>query len=149
MLRTVLWGPRGETPRGYPADYTRLRVDLTAERTRYWQRLEKLLEDALIKITAVASRIDTLSVRDMVEALIAGQRNPRILAGLARGRLKLKHADLVEALTGQFDDHHAVAVDQPERREQVPRRLKRPALRHHQPRQLPRRIPVVDHEHAT
>ena len=66
-------------------DYTRLRVDLTAERTRYWQRLEKLLEDALIKITAVASRIDTLSVRDMVEALIAGQRNPRILAGLARG----------------------------------------------------------------
>jgi transposase len=88
-------------------DYTRLRVDLTAERTRYWQRLEKLLEDALIKITAVASRIDTLSVRDMVEALIAGQRNPRILAGLARGRLKLKHADLVEALTGQFDDHHA------------------------------------------
>ena len=88
-------------------DYTRLRVDLTAERTRYWQRLEKLLEDALIKITAVASRIDTLSVRDMVEALIAGQRSPRILAGLARGRMKLKHADLVEALTGQFDDHHA------------------------------------------
>jgi transposase len=88
-------------------DYTRLRVDLTAERTRHWQRLEKLLEDALIKITAVASRIDLRSVRDMVEALIAGQRNPRILAGLARGRMKLKHADLVEALTGQFDDHHA------------------------------------------
>ena len=88
-------------------DYTRLRVDLTAERTRHWQRLEKLLEDALIKITAVASRIDTVSVRDMIEALIAGQRNPRLLADLARGRMRLKHADLVEALTGQFDEHHA------------------------------------------
>jgi transposase len=51
-------------------DYTRLRVDLTRERTRYWQRLEKLLEDALIKISAVASKLDTLSTRDMIEALI-------------------------------------------------------------------------------
>ena len=57
-------------------DYTRLRVDLTAERVRYWARLEKLLEDALIKVSAVASRIDTVSVRDMIEALIAGQRSP-------------------------------------------------------------------------
>jgi len=88
-------------------DYTRLRVDLTAERTRHWQRLEKLLEDALIKISAVASRMDTLSVRDMVEALIAGERDPRLLADMARARMRLKHADLVEALTGQFDDHHA------------------------------------------
>ncbi len=88
-------------------DYTRLRTDLTGERTRHWNRLEKLLEDALIKVTSVASTIDTLSVRDMIEALIAGQRNPRVLAGLARGRMKIKHAALVEALTGQFDDHHA------------------------------------------
>ena len=88
-------------------DYTRLRVDLTAERVRYWERLEKLLEDALIKVSAVASRIDTLSVRDMVEALIAGERNPLVLAGLARARMRLKHAALVEALTGRFDDHHA------------------------------------------
>ena len=51
-------------------DYTRLRVDLTHERTRYWQRLEKLLEDALIKVSSVASTLDTLSVRDMLEALI-------------------------------------------------------------------------------
>ena len=57
-------------------DYTRLRVDLTRERTRYWQRLEKLLEDALIKISAVASTLDTLSTRDMIEALIAGERDP-------------------------------------------------------------------------
>jgi transposase len=87
-------------------DYTRLRVDLTRERGRYYQRLEKLLEDALIKVSAVASRMDSISVRDMVEALIAGERDPRVLAGLARGRMRVKHAALVEALTGQFDDHH-------------------------------------------
>ena len=88
-------------------DYTRLRVDLTRERTRYWQRLEKLLEDALIKVSAVASTLDTLSVRDMLEALIAGERDPRRLADLARGRMKTKRAALIEALTGRFDDHHA------------------------------------------
>ena len=88
-------------------DYTRLRIDLTRERSRYWQRLEKLLEDALIKVSAVASTLDTLSVRDMLEALIAGERDPRRLAGLARGRMSPKHGALVEALTGRFDDHHA------------------------------------------
>ena len=88
-------------------DYTRLRIDLTRERSRHWQRLEKLLEDALIKVSAVASTLDTLSVRDMLEALIAGERDPRRLAGLARGRMRVKHGALVEALTGRFDDHHA------------------------------------------
>src|SRR6266702_4662359 len=88
-------------------DYTRLRVDLTHERARYWQRLEKLLEDALIKVSSVASTLDTASTRDMVEALIQGQRDPRVLAGLARGKMKAKHTALAEALTGRFDDHHA------------------------------------------
>src|SRR5436190_3777189 len=88
-------------------DYTRLRADLTRERTRYYSRLEKLLEDALIKVSAAASKLDTLSVRDMIEALIAGERDPKVLAGLARGRMRVKHAALVEALTGRFDDHHA------------------------------------------
>ena len=73
-------------------DYTRLRVDLTRERARYWQRLEKLLEDALIKVSSVASTLDTLSVRDMIEALIAGERDPRRLADLARGRMKTKRS---------------------------------------------------------
>ena len=90
-------------------DYTRLRVDLTRERTRYWQRLEKLLEDALIKVSAVASTLDTLSARDMIEALIAGERDPRRLAELARGRMKAKRAALIAALDGRFDDHHARA----------------------------------------
>jgi transposase len=88
-------------------DYTRLRTDLTRERARHWQRLEKLLEDALLKVSAVASTMDTLSVRDMLEALIAGERDPKVLAGLARGKMKAKRAALIEALTGRFDDHHA------------------------------------------
>ena len=53
-------------------DYTRLRTDLTRDRTRHWSRLEKLLEDSLIKVSSVASSLDTKSVRDMIEALIAG-----------------------------------------------------------------------------
>jgi transposase len=88
-------------------DYTRLRADLTADRSRHKQRLEKLLEDALIKLSTVATDIFGVSGRAMLEALIAGQRNPRTLAELARGRLRVKHAALVEALTGQFSDHHA------------------------------------------
>jgi len=58
-------------------EFTRLRADLVHERTRYWARLEKLLERALIKISAVVSSLDTLSARAMIEALIAGQRNPK------------------------------------------------------------------------
>src|SRR6266511_2916676 len=87
-------------------DYTRLRTDLTRERTRHYSRLEKLLEDALIKVSAVASKLATLSVRDMLEALIAGERDPKVLARLARGKLRAKHDRLVEALTGKFDAHH-------------------------------------------
>ncbi len=87
-------------------DYTRLRITLTRERTRYYSRLEKLLEDALIKVSAVASSMTALSVRDMIEALIAGERDPQVLAGLARGRMRAKHDRLVQALNGRFDAHH-------------------------------------------
>jgi transposase len=88
-------------------DYTRLRSDLVAERTRHKQRLEKLLEDALIKLSTVASDIFGASGRAMLEALIAGRRDPHQLADLAKGKLRIKRAALVEALTGRFDDHHA------------------------------------------
>jgi transposase len=88
-------------------DYTRLRVDLVADRTRQVQRLEKLLEDALIKLSTVASDILGVSGRAMLDALIAGERDPQALAELARGRMRGKRAALVEALTGRFDDHHA------------------------------------------
>lgn len=88
-------------------DYTRTRIDLTRDRTRHWQRLEKLLEDALIKVTAVASRITTVSVRDMIEALIRGERDPERLADLAKGVMRGKRSELVRALEGRFDDHHS------------------------------------------
>jgi transposase len=88
-------------------DYTRLRLDLTRDRTRHKQRMEKLLEDALIKLSTVATDIFGKSGRDMIEALIAGKRDPKQLAELARGRMRVKYAALVQALDGRFDDHHA------------------------------------------
>jgi len=87
-------------------EYARARTRLIQERTRCWQRLEKLLESALIKLSSVASKLTTLSAQDMVRALIAGERDPQVLAALARGKMKAKHDDLVEALDGMFGDHH-------------------------------------------
>ncbi|MGH9263842.1 MAG: IS110 family transposase [Acidimicrobiales bacterium] len=88
-------------------DYTRLRTELVEERSRHKQRLEKLLEDALIKLSSVATDLLGVSARAMIEALIAGERDPKILADLARGKLSAKRAALLEALNGRFDDHHA------------------------------------------
>ena len=87
-------------------DYTRARADLIRERTRCWQRLEKLLEGAQVKISSVASKLTTLSAQDMIRALIAGERDPRTLAALARGRMKSKTGALEQALAGMFDAHH-------------------------------------------
>lgn len=87
-------------------EFTRLRADLVHDRTRYWARLEKLLERALIKISSVASTLDTKSCRAMIEALIAGQRNPRAIADLAETRMRAKRAELAEALDGDFQPHH-------------------------------------------
>jgi len=90
-------------------DFTRARTDLVAERTRCLQRLEKLLEDAMIKITSVASDgMKAKSVVAMVAALIAGERDPRVLADLAKGPLRGKRDQLAEALDGLFDSHHGV-----------------------------------------
>jgi transposase len=87
-------------------EFTRLRAELVHEKSRYWQRLEKLLERALIKISAVASTLDTDSTRAMIEALIAGQRNPKAIAELAIGKMRPKRAALAEALDGDFQPHH-------------------------------------------
>jgi transposase len=87
-------------------DYTRARIRLVQERTRCFQRLEKLLEGALVKLSSVASTLTTLSAQDMIKAMIAGQRDPHQLAALARTRMRAKHDDLVAALDGMFDDHH-------------------------------------------
>jgi len=88
-------------------DLARARFDLVEDRTRVKQRIEKLLEDALIKISAVLTDLLGVSGRAMIEALIAGQRNPVVLAELARGRARTRRADLERALHGRFTDHHA------------------------------------------
>jgi len=88
-------------------DLTRARTAITRERSREVQRLEKLLEDAGIKLSAVASDILGVSGRAMLEALIAGERDPAVLAELARRRLRAKIPALTEALTGRFGEHHA------------------------------------------
>jgi transposase len=87
-------------------DLTRYRRSLIRERTREKQRVEKLLEDSQIKLSSVISDIFGVSGREMLEALIAGQRNPRTLAAMARGRMRAKTTVLEEALTGHFEDHH-------------------------------------------
>src|SRR5690242_12002753 len=83
-------------------DLTRYRTEVVRERTREIQRLEKLLEDAGIKLSSVVSDILGVSGRAMLEALIGGNRDPERLAELARGRLRIKRALLLEALTGYF-----------------------------------------------
>jgi transposase len=88
-------------------DLTRARTMMTRERGRDIQRLEKLLEDAGIKLSSVASDITGVSGRLMLQALIDGQRDPAVLADFAKRRLRHKIPELTEALTGRFADPHA------------------------------------------
>lgn len=88
-------------------ELTRYRVDLVVMRNSEKQRAEKLLEDAQIKVSVVASDLFGVSGRAMMAALIAGQRDPETLADLARGVLRNKTPELIEALTGRFNDQHA------------------------------------------
>src|SRR5919106_1489445 len=88
-------------------DLTRYRTDLVNARTAEKNRAEKLLEDAGIKLSVVASDSFVVSGRAMMAALIAGERDPKRLAELARRRLRAKRDALTEALTGHFTDHHA------------------------------------------
>lgn len=94
-------------------DLTRHRRVLVEERTRTVQRLEKVLQDAGIKITSVASSLLTLTGRAILEALLAGQSDPVVLADLAKGRLRPKIPQLREALNGSFRvEHHGILVAQ-------------------------------------
>jgi transposase len=87
-------------------DLTRYRADLVVTRTAEKQRVEKLLEDAQIKLSVVASDIFGASGRSMLAALITGERDPKVLAELARTRLRAKRGLLEEAFVGRFGDHH-------------------------------------------
>ncbi|MFF3878138.1 IS110 family transposase [Streptomyces sp. NPDC001978] len=88
-------------------DLTRYRTEVIRERTREAQRLEKLLEDAGIKLSAVVSDLLGKSARAMLEALIAGERDPEVLAEMALASMRAKRQILAQALTGRFTDHHA------------------------------------------
>jgi len=88
-------------------DLTRARAIATRDRTREIQRLEKFLEGSGIKLSSVVSDLTGVSSRAMLEALIKGERDPEVLASLAKGTLRSKIPALVDALTGRFKGHHA------------------------------------------
>src|SRR5579884_475727 len=91
-------------------DLTRYRKSLIAERQRQANRLHKVLEDAGVKLACVATDVLGVSGRAMLEALIAGTRDPEVLAELARGKLRKKIPQLQQALAGRFSGHHALLV---------------------------------------
>ena len=92
-------------------DLTRTRTAITRERTREAQRLEKVLEDAGIKLSVVATDITGTSGRAILAALVAGERDPAVLADLSVQRLRVKIPALTQALAGRFSDHHAFLVE--------------------------------------
>jgi transposase len=87
-------------------DLTRYRADLIAVRTAEKNRVEKLLEDAQIKLSTVVSDVFGVSGREMLAALIAGEADPKALAQLARTRMRVKIPLLEEAFVGHFTNHH-------------------------------------------
>ena len=87
-------------------DLTRQRSILVAERVRVVNRLEQVLEDANLKLGAVATDVAGISARAMLEARLAGQTDPALLAALARGKLRAKREQLVQALTVRLRPHH-------------------------------------------
>jgi len=91
-------------------DLTRYRKAQIQERSREAQRLDKVLQDAGIKLSSVASHILGRSARDMLDAMVAGTTDPEVLAELARGRMRQKLPALREALQGRFRAHHALIV---------------------------------------
>jgi transposase len=91
-------------------DLTRYRKRLVQAHTAEVQRVQKTLEDAGIKLDSVAADVLGVSGRAMLAALVAGERDPEVLAELARGRLRTKLPQLRQALRGRFSDHHALLV---------------------------------------
>jgi transposase len=91
-------------------DLTRARARLLDDRSREVQRLEKNLEDACIKLSAVATDLQGQSARLILQSLIDGGQDPAAMADLAKGRMRAKIDQLTEALTGRFTDHHRFMV---------------------------------------
>jgi transposase len=93
-------------------DLTRARSVAARDKSRIVQRLEKFLESSGIKLSAVATDLTGVSARAMLEALVAGERDPKVLAELAKRTLRHKIPALVDALQGRFTEHHAFMVSQ-------------------------------------
>lgn len=93
-------------------DLTRYRVQQTRERSREVNRLQKVLEDAGVKVTSVLTDVMGVSGRAMVDALVAGTTDPQVLADLARGQLRKKLPALQRALVGRFRPVHAFLLEQ-------------------------------------
>lgn len=93
-------------------DLTRARAIAVRDRTRHAQRLEKFLESTGIKLSAVVSELTGVSSRAMLDALVAGERDPVVLAGMAKGVLRNKIPQLEAALHGRFTEHHAFLVNE-------------------------------------
>jgi transposase len=91
-------------------DLTRYRKKLIQAHTAETQRVHKTLEDAGIKLDSVAADVLGVSGRAMLAALVAGERDPVVLAALAKGKLRKKLPQLRQALTGRFSDHHGLLV---------------------------------------
>ncbi len=89
---------------------TRYRKAQIDERSREAQRLDKVLQDAGVKLSSVATDILGKSGRDMLNALVRGTRDPGVLAELAQGKLRSKIPFLREALVGRFSAHHALLI---------------------------------------
>lgn len=93
-------------------ELTRYRKTQADARGKEIQRLEKVLQDAGLKLTSVASAVWSMSSRQIIEALISGTRDPKVLAQMAKGRMRSKIDRLEEALSGQFGAHHAIVCRQ-------------------------------------
>jgi transposase len=112
LLQHGLLRPSFIPPRWQRAvrDLTRSRTSATEERTRVINRVQKLLEDANIKLASVASDLMGKSARQMLAGLLQGQADPTTLAEYARGRMRSKRALLEQAVQGRFTEHHRLLL---------------------------------------
>jgi transposase len=93
-------------------EMTRYRQTQVDVRTHEIQRLEKVLQDAGIKLSSVASGVWSKSAKEIIEAMIDGERDPKVLAQMAKSRMRAKIPQLEEALSGTFTTHHAIVARQ-------------------------------------
>jgi transposase len=108
LLRASFVPPR---PQRELRDLTRQRSTLVRERASVFNRVQKVLEGANIKLASVTSTMTGTSVRDMLAAMVAGESDPVVLAELARGRLRAKRPALEQALTGRMNAHYRFLLD--------------------------------------